>query len=328
MTSRRAALIGAAIVLVSAVTVVAVDALTRAATTPDVYTGCLDRDTRTLYKVGVNATAAPKCGTGDKNVTWNSQGPRGPRGLQGPKGDEGPPGPTSLAALEGTPCTTAQGNAGTVLVIVEEANSVALACDSPQQVIVQTQEAAQVLADRLFGTESERLTQVPAVCSGAVLIACPGGTPSSPLPTIEMDDRPQAGDLPRAVGTFVAGASRFDITGRARLSTPTAIPVSFSGVTCSLVIDTTAGAIDDVRVDFQVRVLPGAPTGPADVANVVPSQIGAEDVDLTGSPICDLADFAASFYLDLFLDSLLPYLEQQAVVCGAPAPLYFELCAG
>ena len=45
-------------------------------------------------------------------------GPVGPRGPAGAPGPPGPAGPASLAALAGTPCTTAAGSPGTILVRV------------------------------------------------------------------------------------------------------------------------------------------------------------------------------------------------------------------
>ena len=55
-------------------------------------------------------------------------GPVGPRGPAGAPGPQGPAGPASLAALAGTPCTTAAGTPGTILVRVGGDGTVQLIC--------------------------------------------------------------------------------------------------------------------------------------------------------------------------------------------------------
>ena len=55
-------------------------------------------------------------------------GAKGPAGEQGPAGPPGPAGAASLAALDGTACTRADGSAGSVDVVVNATNVVELQC--------------------------------------------------------------------------------------------------------------------------------------------------------------------------------------------------------
>jgi hypothetical protein len=55
-------------------------------------------------------------------------GPKGDTGAQGPAGPQGPAGTASLAALDGTACTRADGAAGTVDVALSSANLIELRC--------------------------------------------------------------------------------------------------------------------------------------------------------------------------------------------------------
>jgi hypothetical protein len=87
----------------------------------------------------------------EQALSWNREGPAGPQGdagppgpkgdpgpagPQGPKGDPGPPGPkgdsgaASVAALEGTACTTFDGVAGTIDVDVTATDLVTLTCEA------------------------------------------------------------------------------------------------------------------------------------------------------------------------------------------------------
>ena len=55
-------------------------------------------------------------------------GPAGPWGAQGPAGPPGPPGPASVTALAGTPCSTAAGSPGAILVRTDTTGVVSFLC--------------------------------------------------------------------------------------------------------------------------------------------------------------------------------------------------------
>jgi hypothetical protein len=55
-------------------------------------------------------------------------GPAGPVGPRGASGPQGPAGPASISALAGSPCTTASGTAGTILVRTDASGAVTFTC--------------------------------------------------------------------------------------------------------------------------------------------------------------------------------------------------------
>lgn len=75
---------------------------------------------------GPTGPAGPKGADGDPGPA----GPPGPQGPPGAQGPQGPPGPASVAALDGTACTRADGSSGTVDVVTSASNLVELHCTS------------------------------------------------------------------------------------------------------------------------------------------------------------------------------------------------------
>src|SRR5512138_1175392 len=57
----------------------------------------------------------------------------------------------------------------------------------------------------------------PASCGGSTPICCPGGVPKANCGPIDIDLNKQAGDLPRLELKPAQGASRLDVTVRARV---------------------------------------------------------------------------------------------------------------
>ena len=110
-------------------------------TTPSstvVYSACVQKSVGVPYNITINGT--PKCLPHDTVITWNAQGPQGAQGAQGtqgpvgatgpkgatgspgvpgtpgsqgPTGATGAPGPSTIAALQGSPCTYG-GNASSI----------------------------------------------------------------------------------------------------------------------------------------------------------------------------------------------------------------------
>jgi hypothetical protein len=80
------------------------------------------------------------CNPSESLLSWGTQGATGPAGKdgapgpRGPKGDEGAQGPAAvvnLATLDGTPCTTHAGTAGTVVSDTSANDEIVLHCSSP-----------------------------------------------------------------------------------------------------------------------------------------------------------------------------------------------------
>jgi hypothetical protein len=76
------------------------------------------------------------CGKAEVAIFWNQMGPAGPTGATGAQGPTGPTGPAgggiaSLDALNGLPCNTPAGEAGTTRLVIADGN-VSLFCDVPR----------------------------------------------------------------------------------------------------------------------------------------------------------------------------------------------------
>ncbi|HEY5923285.1 MAG TPA: hypothetical protein VIV11_16510 [Kofleriaceae bacterium] len=148
---------------------------------------------------------------------------------------------------------------------------------------------------------------VPANCGGSTPVCCPNGQPKNPCGPIDIDMKLYPGDQPRLVLAPASGASRLDVTVRARVKTVTDIPIVAPLVgDCGVKIDTLAGSVDDIRIDLPINFQQDATAGTTRVVvgTVALSQLATEDVALTGGIGCQLANLGLSFFLGLLSDQL------------------------
>ncbi|MEZ4400131.1 MAG: MYXO-CTERM sorting domain-containing protein [Kofleriaceae bacterium] len=141
---------------------------------------------------------------------------------------------------------------------------------------------------------------VPASCGGNPAVCCPGGNPQSPCGPIVIDLALQPGDQPRLELHPVQGASRLDVTVRARVRTMMDIPVQLPVVgPCGVAIDTAPGAQPDIKLDIPINFTQDAAAGTTRVepGAVVVSQLTSQDVRLTGSIGCQLASLGIGFFI-------------------------------
>ena len=138
----------------------------------------------------------------------------------------------------------------------------------------------------------------------------------------------QAGDLPRRAVSNLQGQFRFDVTYRFRLSTTEPIRVSYSGTECELTIDTTAGAHQDLRVDFQVNFSGFGWQQAASLQNLSVSQFEDADWTLGGPFVCQTAgSFLASNVRATVEDALFDHFAGRVVAtCGAVDPYWWQEC--
>ena len=147
---------------------------------------------------------------------------------------------------------------------------------------------------------------VPANCGGSPSTCCPGGNPVSPCGPIVIDLVAQPGDQPRLVVTPVSGQSRLDVTLRARVRTAMDVPVNVPlAGDCGLAIDTTAGSVDDIRVDLPVSFVQDAMAGTTriEVGTVNITQLASEDVRLNGGFGCQFASLGIGFFIGTLTDT-------------------------
>jgi len=133
VTARRHGLRTTALALLGlAVVAGAAGAALRAALADDVINACRNKNSGALRVPAPGAS----CKGDETPLQWNV------RGMAGPMGPAGPAGPASVSALEGSPCTTAAGSWGTILVQTAADGVVSFVCraatypDAPPQLVL------------------------------------------------------------------------------------------------------------------------------------------------------------------------------------------------
>ena len=162
-----------------------------------------------------------------------------------------------------------------------------------------------------------READVAASCGGSPTVNCPGGIPGNPPPPLALTRT--AGSVAQtadpAVYSFSAQISVVSLTG---------IPISFSGVSCAVSINTAPGPSPTVQVTgtgtFGRNVL-GDPVNRLDLANVQVSGLTAEDFSLTGGFMCNFSNYQG-IVIGYFTSYLADVVRSRPHLCGAPgAPL-------
>ncbi len=147
----------------------------------------------------------------------------------------------------------------------------------------------------------------PANCGGSTPICCPGGNPQNPCGPIDIDLNKQAGDLPRLELKPAQGASRLDVTVRARVKTEMDIPVKVPiAGDCGVQIDTTAGSTKDIQIDAPINFVQDATAGTTRVVvgTVNLANLASEDVSLNGGFGCQIANLGLGFFIGILKDQL------------------------
>ncbi|HET7181293.1 MAG TPA: hypothetical protein VFI15_03585 [Candidatus Limnocylindrales bacterium] len=161
---------------------------------------------------------------------------------------------------------------------------------------------------------------VPATCTGDPVIACAGGVPSNPLPQVEVNAT--------NVTTTAAGGDAWNGSATIDVSTLQAIPMTYSGVSCDVTVDSANGAVATLSgtytMTFQSYPTPGGPTNYIAVGNVNVTGLESADIQLTGGFSCSLASAFISVYIPMFQDQMEAYLAGN--VCLAPDAGGFIAC--
>jgi hypothetical protein len=132
---------------------------------------------------------------------------------------------------------------------------------------------------------------VPPSCSGTT-ICCPNGQPSQTCGPIDIDLVKRPTDQARMVLTPVSGSSRLDLTIRARVKTEMDLPVTASGVSCDVNLDTTRGTSPDVVITTQISFTQDATAGTTRIAAANTSvTLQDADIQLNGGFTCSIASF-------------------------------------
>lgn len=157
----------------------------------------------------------------------------------------------------------------------------------------------------------------------------PVDTAQDPPPNLSADFTTEPGDLPRRAVSNIQGASRYDITYRFRLSTTEPIPMSFPLVgECEVSIDTTQGANQDLRVDFQVSFYNFGWQQASSLQNLSVTQLENADLTIGGSFGCQLGDPSLADSIRAAVEDALfdHFTERVNATCGAVDPYWWQDC--
>jgi len=146
---------------------------------------------------------------------------------------------------------------------------------------------------------------VPASCGGDPEICCVNGVPQATCGPLAIDLVQRAGDQPRLAVTPVQGASRLDLTIRARVKTRMDLQIKTQGITCGVDLDTARGTSQDLTITAQVGLPQDATVGTTRIAaNNVTVTLENADIQLDGNLACDLAGFFIGFARGLLEDQV------------------------
>lgn len=158
---------------------------------------------------------------------------------------------------------------------------------------------------------------VPASCSGTFKVCCPGGNPAPSCGPIDIDLTRMGGDSPRLVLSPIGGASRLDVTIRARVRTLSDLPVSAFGINCTADFNTTSSGQPDLEIIAPINFQQDgtARTTRISVGDLAINRLEDNDINLKGSVLCEIAEWGVQFFLgtlkDTFATQIRGAIEEQ-----------------
>jgi len=189
-------------------------------------------------------------------------------------------------------------------------------CEAQLEALPQTVETVQAAADFLLAGTHD--FQVVANCTSTPTIACPGGIPSDPLPTVRM------------VGTNViaTGPNPFAFSADIRVTTLQPIHISAFGISCNLNVETLGGSTAHVAgtAVFSSHDDPAGVPNRIDIGTLNITGVEAADFSLDGGGLCIFASFGLSLLTETIVTTIEDYIAGYGGLCGAPGPDLFIPC--
>lgn len=159
---------------------------------------------------------------------------------------------------------------------------------------------------------------LPTTCSGGIQVNCPGGVPAATSISLPVTHTtPTVVQVSPGVYTF-----NTDFT----INSAVAIPISYAGVSCNVLVNTTQGTNATVHVTGTGTFATNPTTG-VNFLTMHPTVTGIEAADLamgSGSDfLCATVPIPSSVITDMVNTTL---TDVAARLCGAPGPALFVRC--
>src|SRR5262249_35623069 len=147
-------------------------------------------------------------------------------------------------------------------------------------------------------------------------ICCPGGSAQMNCGPIDIDLAEQSGDPPRLViapQNVAAPNGQLNVTVRARVKTEMDLPITYSGIDCTVGLDTTKGSTKDLRIDTQIQLVQDATSKTTRIhaQNTTISQLEGADISLNGGFLCGLGGVFIGLFTGTLDSALASQIEDQ-----------------
>lgn len=218
--------------------------------------------------------------------------------------------------------TACPGSSGAGRVMSMQINYLATSIAAPP-IVLEPLTVDQATADSgaAFLLPASQDLDVAPTCSGDVIIACPGGVPSDPLPQVQV----QASNVST---TRVSSTNTWNGSATLQAATLQGIPASGFGATCTITVDsalagspTVSGTWDET---FQSYPLPSGDANYLAIGNVNITGLDDGDILISGGFSCSLAGAMVGFIKPMLQDQIEGYIAGN--LCGAPGPEVWVAC--
>jgi hypothetical protein len=194
------------------------------------------------------------------------------------------------------------------------------------------------------------VARVQPNCASDPMVACSGGVPADPPPSLDIDLLKRVNDSDRSYvtptgGTSPTGLQYYGATvgttqatagARFRLTTESPLQMTRSGVTCNVSIDSTQGTTTDVWLDATLARTTDPDTGqgddgPPQLSNVTISNLQSSDYTVSPATSADFLCYGSNFItaddiLAAIKPALTDWFKAATRLCGTAGPYWWEPC--
>lgn len=157
---------------------------------------------------------------------------------------------------------------------------------------------------------------VPTNCGSSPSINCFGGSAGTALSLPVSHTTPIVVQVSPGVYTFGT-----DLT----INSATNIPVTYSGVNCGIVLNTTSGTSPTVHLAGTATFTSNSSDNVLNRLDIVPVLSGVEsaDIGITGGPLCSFGSIFQAMVVDMMVQN---FQSLGGRLCGTPGPTLLGPC--